>query len=245
MRTRTILLSIAGAAIAVATIDGLVSLVSTRDAAAGPLDLAAVSKIRVSGTASEIEITTKSEGPLTAELSGERHGWAALWRSSWFSDACPAEGSLTVDGDTLLVDVGRAPHFLDWSDCRMTLSANAREGTAVIIDQKAARMTLDGEFSLVQVNSDAGDFHFTGHAHEIDVAGAALRARLAFERVANDEVIAISGKMLDATLRFLTPTPVSYAVETIASYVDSALPNTPGAKPSIRIKGEMARVRIE
>jgi len=41
------------------------------------------------------------------------------------------------------------------------------------------------------------------------------------------------------------PTPVSYLVEAVASYVDSALPNTPGAKPSITLRGEMLRARIE
>lgn len=88
-------------------------------------------------------------------------------------------------------------------------------------------------------------FPFTGHAASVAVSGAALRARLAFERVLNTEEIRISGAMLDASLRFFVPTPISYGVEAVASYVDSALPNTPGAKPDIRIRGEMARVRIE
>lgn len=106
-------------------------------------------------------------------------------------------------------------------------------------------MRLSGDFSDLRVDSDAGDFAFTGHAAKIAVSGAALRAQLAFERVINTEEIRISGQMLDATVRFLVPTPVSYGVEAVASYVNSALPNTPGAKPDIRITGEMARVRIE
>ena len=48
-----------------------------------------------------------------------------------------------------------------------------------------------------------------------------------------------------ATLRFVQPTTISYLVEATASFVDSALPNTPGAKPSITIRGEMLRARIE
>lgn len=245
MRTRTILLSLTGVIVAVAAIDGIVSLISTRDRTTGPVDLTAVSKVRVTGAASDITITTDPAAPLAAELSGERHGWGAFWRSSWFSDTCPAEGSMTVDSDTLVVDVGSAPHFFNWDNCTTALTANLRAGAGVVVDQQAARMAIDGEFSVVQVHSAAGDFHFNGHAGTIDLAGAALRALVVFERVTQDETIAISGRMLDATLRFMVPTPISYAVEAVASYVDSALPNTPGAKPSVLIRGEMARVRIE
>jgi hypothetical protein len=33
-------------------------------------------------------------------------------------------------------------------------------------------------------------------------------------------------------------------VDAVASYVDSALPNTPGAKPDITIRGEMVHATI-
>lgn len=245
MKRRTILLSVAGVIVAMLAIDRGVSLISASDSLSGPLDLAGVSKVRVTGTASEISINADADMPQVAELSGERHGWGALWHSSWFSNSCPAEGTMQRDGDTLTVDVGRGGRFFDWSDCTMILTANLQPGATVIIDQRAARTQLDGEFGALDIRSDAGDIAFTGHAASIAVSGAALRARLTFERVMQNEAIAISGTMLDATVRFLQPTPVSYLVETVASYVDSALPNTPGAKPSITIRGEMARVRIE
>ncbi|UJW76495.1 hypothetical protein [Rhizobium sp. SL42] len=245
MKTRTILFSVAGVIVAMLAIDGAVSLISARDSLSGPLDLAGIKKLHVTGTASDIMIAAKADAPQVAELTGERHGWGALWRSSWFSGSCPAKGSMRIDGDMLTVDVGRGGRFFDWSYCTMTLTANLQPGASVSIDQQAARTRLDGEFSALDIRSDAGDIAFTGHAASIAVSGAALRARLTFERVMQTEAIMISGTMLDATVRFLQPTPISYLVETVASYVDSALPNTPGARPSITIRGEMARVRIE
>ncbi len=245
MKIRTALLSVAGTIIALALIDGAVAFVSTRDSLAGPVDLSKVSTIRVEGSASDIRISTGVEGPHIAELRGERHGWGAIWRSGWFSDACPARGAMRIDGDTLIVDVGRSPRVFDWSDCTMELAADIRPGAAVIIDQKAARTRLDGDFSAVDIRSDAGDISLDGHAENLTISGAALRARITFKRVTQNETIAISGKMLDATLRFLQPTAVSYLVEATASFVDSALPNTPGAKPAILIRGDMLRARIE
>jgi hypothetical protein len=115
----------------------------------------------------------------------------------------------------------------------------------VVIDQKAARARLAGVFSAIDIRSDAGDLSFEGHATDVSLSGAALRARLTYDRVMQDETIAIAGQMLDASVKFLVPTPVSYLVEAVASYVDSALPNTPGAKPAITIRGEMVRTRIE
>lgn len=245
MRARTALLSLAGTILALALIDGAVAFVSTRDSLAGPVDLSKVSTIRVVGSASDIRISTGVEGPHIAELKGERRGWGAIWHSGWFFDACPARGAMRIEGDTLIVDVGSTPRFFDWSDCTMELAADIRPGAAVIIDQKAARTRLDGDFSVVDIRSDAGDISFDGHAENLTISGAALRARITFEKVTQNETIAISGKMLDATLRFLQPTAISYLVEATASFVDSALPNTPGAKPAITIRGEMLRARIE
>lgn len=155
---------------------------------------------------------------------------------------------MTREGDTLTVDMGERGGFFGWSDrddCTLSLTAQLAPEAMVSIRQNAARIRLSGDFSAIDVDSDAGDFAFSGHAATVTASGAALRARLAFERVMNTEEIRISGKMIDTSVRFLTPTPVSYGVEAVASYVDSALANTPGARPDIRIRGEMVRVRIE
>eukprot|EP01032_Pedospumella_encystans_P031315 gene31315-35349_t len=244
MRKRTILLSILGGLVGLAILDGSVQLIRASEAISGPLDLTGVTRLEVTGSASDISISTRGDGTPEAILSGTRHGWGAIWRSGWFAGDCSGRARMARHGDTLSVDMGERGGFFgwnDWEDCTLTLEAQLPPEASVSIRQNAARMHLAGDFSRIDVDSDAGDFAFTGHAASIAVSGAALRARLAFQRVKNTEEIRISGQMLDATVRFLTPTPISYGVEAVASYVDSALPNTPGAKPQIRIRGEMAR----
>lgn len=248
MRKRTILLSILGGLVGLAIIDGSVQLIQASDRISGPIDLAGVTRLEVTGAASEISISTVGGGAAEAVLSGTRHGWGAIWRSGWFAGDCAGQASMRRDGDTLRVDMGEHGGFFgwnDWDDCTLTLSAQLQPEASVAIRQNAARIRLSGDFAAIDVTSDAGDVSFTGHAASIAVSGAALRARLAFERVLNTEEIRISGQMLDASVRFLVPTPISYSIDAVASYVDSALPNTPGAKPDVQIRGEMARVRIE
>lgn len=243
MRTRTVLLSLLGVVLAAAALDGAAAFVTTRTTAAGPLDLSAVSKIRVEGEAGRLFISAAADGPYEARLEGERRGWGAVWRSGWFPVSCP-EGGMRIDGDTLVVDLG-STHFYSWSDCTMTLTARLKPEAAVAIDQRASQTDLRGDFSAVDVRSDAGDVRFRGHAAELSLSGAALRARVVFDKVMQNETVALAGNMLDAGLHFLVPTPVSYLVEATASFVDSKLPNTPGAKPAIRVRGDMVRVRIE
>lgn len=245
MKSRHVFYSIAGVAAALVLLNGTVSLYTAHESLSKPVDLSSVSNIRVSGTASQILISAGDEGALTGQLTGESRGWGALWKSSWFSDACPARGSMRVEGNTLTVTIYRRGWGFDWSDCVTTLTANVPSGTAVRIDQQAARTELSGNFSLVDVKSDAGDMSLDGHAQTISVSGAALRARLAFDTVSHDETISISGKMLDAKVAFPESTEVSYLVEAKASYIDSSLPNTSGALPHIHIRGEMARVQID
>jgi len=248
MRKRTVILSLLGGLVGLAVIDGGMQMIRASDAISGPVDLAGVTHLSVTGAASDIRISTRGDGAREAVLSGTRHGWGAIWRSGWFGGDCAGAARMERDGDTLRVHMGERSGFFgwgDWDDCTLTLDVRLAPDAQISIRQKAARMRLDGDFATIDVDSDAGDFFFTGHAASVAASGAALRARLAFERVLNTEEIRISGKMLDASLHFMVPTPVSYGVDAIASYVDSALPNTPGAKPDIRIRGEMARVRID
>lgn len=215
------------------------------------LDLARVERIEVNGQGANLRISAKTSAPFTAELESRRHGWGALWRSVWVGDVCAGGTSMRIDGITLKVDVGRRwPSgwwwdWSDWSDCTATLTANLPPQAFVKIDQDASKVVLTGDFSTVEVNSTAGDVAIDGHVDVLSLSGAALRARVVYEKVMNNESIAISGKMLDASLRFMMATPISYRVESTMSYVDSHLPNTPGAKPAIRIHGDMAHVVIE
>jgi hypothetical protein len=247
MRTRTIILSVLGGILGLAILDGSAQMIRAEEVLSGPVDLNGVNLIEVSGAASEITISTRGNDPQQAVLSGTRRGWGALWHSGWFSSGCGAQALIERHGDTLRVDMGDRGGFFgwnDWDECTLTLDAHAAPEVAVRISQNAARMRLDGDFASIDVRSDAGDFSLAGHATRLAVEGAALRARLTYDRVVQDETVLVAGAMLDASIRFLTPTPISYGVEAVASYVDSALANTPGAKPAITIRGEMVHATI-
>jgi hypothetical protein len=247
MRKRTIILSILGGLFALAVLDGSVQLIRADEAISGPINLSGVTRLEVTGAASDITISTRDDGTRQATLSGTRHGWGALFRSAWFASGCTAQGRMVRDGTVLTVDMGDRGGFFgwnDWDDCTLMLDATLAPEAAVSISQNAARMRLDGDFSAVDVASDAGDFALAGHATRVAVEGAALRARLTFDRVMQDETVLVAGTMLDASIRFLVPTAISYGVDAVASYVDSALANTPGAKPDITIRGEMVHATI-
>ncbi|MEG9883293.1 MAG: hypothetical protein V6Z86_01500 [Hyphomicrobiales bacterium] len=232
-------------------IDAAISRYSLNAGYGQTLDLARVERIEVNGQGANLRISAKTSAPFTAELESRRHGWGALWRSVWAGDVCAGGTSIRIDGATLKVDVGRSwPRswwwdWSDWSDCTATLTANLPPRAFVKIDQDASKAVLAGDFSTVEVNSTAGDVAIDGHVDVLSLSGAALRARVVYEKVMNDENIVISGKMLDASLRFMMATPISYRIESTMSYVDSRLPNTPGAKPAIRIRGDMVHVVIE
>jgi hypothetical protein len=245
MKKRTIILGIFAALITLSAVNGTVALWNRGETIGPSLDLSTVSKIRINGAASMVTVSTQKDKPFTAQLIGRRDGWGSLWHSGWSSRDCPQNGTMQIDGDTLVVETSALSRFFDWSDCTIELSANLRPGSAVLIRQQAARMTLSGDYSTVQVNADAGDFSLDGHADTLDVSGAALRARAIFESVMHSEAISFSGKMMDVTLRFMVPTQISYLVEATASFIDSSLPNTPGAKPSVTIRGEMVRATIK
>ena len=71
-----------------------------------------------------------------------------------------------------------------------------------------------------------------------------MRVRLDFETINQNETITIQAKALDAYVGFADKAPISYTVTGTASHVDSALANTPGAKPSVGIKGDFVHATI-
>lgn len=247
MRKRTIFLSVLGGIAVLAVIDGSAQMIRASERISGPIDLAGVTRLEVRGAASDIAISTRGDGARQAVLTGTRRGWGALWHSGWFSGDCSAQSFMERQGETLRVDMGDRGGFFGWNDgddCTLTLDVQAAPEIAVVIIQNAARMRLDGDFASIDVTSDAGDFALAGHATRVAVEGAALRARLTFDRVMQTEAIQITGTMLQAGITFLVPTPISYGVDAVASYVDSTLANTPGAKPDITIRGEMVHATI-
>ncbi|MFP5077691.1 hypothetical protein ACLE20_10315 [Rhizobium sp. YIM 134829] len=208
-----------------------------------PLDLAAVDRIDISGSASRIRVTADPARRFEARLTAERSGWG-VWRSLWYDPTCRPETALSVANGTATIDTGPSTDLLGWDECLPTLTANIRPGTALKIDQQAAKIELAGDFLSVDVNAAAGDMQLDGHAERLTLTGAALRARLVFDTVRNSETIRLLGTMMQANLVFPLGTAVSYLVETTASYVDSQLPNTPGAKPEIEIRGSMVHATI-
>ncbi|MBB1249013.1 hypothetical protein [Rhizobium sp. G21] len=244
MRKKTLFLGLAASVAAVIALDAAVSLWTSQARASDPVDLSSVNRVEVRGAASRVTVNTDAAAPFEAKLLGTRSGWGALWRSSWFDEGCAMTGSMRVERGSLIVDTGDAPFDFDWDDCRLELEANLRPDAAVLIDQRASAIKLAGDFSVLDIKSDAGDVDVEGHADAISLSGAALRARIAFDEVAKSETIRLMGKMMDATLIFPAGTAISYVVQSVASYIDSALPNTPGAKPEIQIRGDMVRTTI-
>jgi hypothetical protein len=117
-------------------------------------------------------------------------------------------------------------------------------GVRVEVDQQASRLTMDGDFSTVSIHSRAGDIALRGHASTLSVSGDALRALIDYTRVQHDETLAFQGQAMDLDLHMPAATPIHYLVEAHASLVNSSLPNTPGALPSITVRGDMVRATI-
>lgn len=211
----------------------------------GRLDTSGIESVVVTGEASRVTLSSDPNRPLRAEIAGVRSGWFSRWlsgwSSSWFVDGCRSAATMRREGSGLLVDV---PRSFGLSSCEVRLVANLPAGTALRIDQHAVLAALDGDFASVTVTGDAANVSLDGHAGEIALKGDAMRVRLDFRTASREETVSLEGKALDASLRFAAGTPISYAVEAAASFVDSALPDTPGARPAIRIKGDFVRATI-
>lgn len=205
------------------------------------MDVAQIATVVVSGDSSRLALSTDPGRPFVAEVSGRRSGWLSGWMSSWFLDDCRSTGRMSIEGSKLLLDVVE-PFGL--SDCEVEFRANLPQDVAVSVDQKAVMAALDGEFSSVTIAGHAADISLDGHAGRISLSGEAMRARLDFETVLRDEQIDIDARALDASLSFGKNVPISYSIEASASFVDSALADTPGAKPVVRIKGDFVRATI-
>ena len=207
------------------------------------LDVSSVTAIRIMGEASAIHMTTAKSGPLVATLGGKRTGWFANWYSSWFYNDCRMSSRMFIEGTTLTVEA-RPSSWLEPSDCRVELKANVAKGISVAIEQAASQVRLVGDFSALSLDTKAADFTLDGHAASVRLNGDALHSHLAFDRTEGNETIAIVAHSVDTSFGFARGTRISYEVDADAAMVDSALPNTIGARPSIAIKGEFVRAAI-
>ncbi|ESY44779.1 hypothetical protein X746_20790 [Mesorhizobium sp. LNJC380A00] len=211
--------------------------------AAKTLDLAGVTAIIITGEASSVKLTTSGAEPYQATIGSRREGWFASWYSSWFANDCRTASDMKREASTLRINVAPSS-WLDPSDCRVEINANIAPESSVSIEQAALLASMTGNFSSIAITGKAADVSLEGHASRIDLKGEALRANLAYGSVRKDETVAIAGKALDATLTFGRQVQISYSVTASASFVDSSLANTAGAKPSIVIKGDFVRATI-
>ena len=207
------------------------------------LDLAGVNAVVISGEASSVRLTTSASAPYQATIGSRREGWFSRWYSSWFANDCSLARDKKLEASTLSTDVAPSS-WIAPSDCRVEINANIQPESSVSIDQAALQASMAGSFSTIAINSKAADVSLDGHASTVELKGDALRANLAFGSVRQDENIAITGKALDARLSFGQGVAVSYSVAATASFVDSTITNTAGAKPSVVIKGDFVRAII-
>lgn len=206
-------------------------------------DLSGVRAVAISGDASSINITTRSDQPYGASLGGRRKGWFSSWYSSWYFADCRDNSNMQVDGTILHIDIA-ASSWLDPSDCMIEVNANVPAGAALRIDQSAFTARLTGHFSELAIAGKAVDITLEGHAEGIDIRADAVRASLDFDRVEADERVSIRARALDAYLGFGDSAPVDYKVTAKASWVDALQPSAPGAMPRVEIDGDFVRVRI-
>ncbi|MBA8876540.1 hypothetical protein [Phyllobacterium myrsinacearum] len=208
-----------------------------------PLDIGQINSVMITGEASRIEFAAGDPGPYQARIIATRSGWFSGWYSSWFSDACATHTTMEIKDRALLIHVVNAP-LLSLSDCEVLIRANLPANGDVSIEQAALQARLTGDYGTVRVKGHAADFALDGHVASLDISGDAVRSDLRFARITNSEMIWFDSRALDASFTFGKDVPISYAVDAKASFIDSKRDSTPGAKPSISIKSDYARVTI-
>lgn len=221
----------------------LVAMTGNAETSATEIDIAGVTAIVARGEASTIELTSNEALPYRASARSHRSGWFAPFYSSWFYSDCVTDSRMRVEGSTLYIDVA-APSWPELEDCKVELHANLKKGATVSIEQPAFQARLDGEFSAVVLKGKAADVSIEGHVGQARLDVDALRARLIYEKTQQSETVEISGKALDIHLGFDTASFIDYQVAATASWVDSSRTAIPGAKPQVRISGEMVRATI-
>lgn len=207
------------------------------------LETVSVTAVAITGEASSIVLSTRTDRPYRATIDGRRRGWFASWYSSWFFEDCSGTAAMRIDGTTLRVDVSDGGWF-DTSDCAVEVEANVPAGAVVSVEQSAFVANLSGRFGGIALAGKAIDAAIEGAARDIDIDGDAVRARIAFDTANGAETVSIDADALDADLSFGEGAAISYRVEATTALVDSALANTPGAKPAVSIKGKFVRATI-
>lgn len=217
--------------------------VAAKAETAAQLDMTRIKQVTITGESSRLDFTTLDTVPYAATITGTRTSWLASWYSNWFSNRCETKTTTEIKDQTLTIDVTESP-LLSLSDCEVGIIVNLPKGADISIEQHALLARFSGEYRSIRINANAADFSLDGYASRLDINGDAVRSDVRFERSSKNETIRLESRALDAAFSFLKDTPISYAVDAKASFIDSKLMNTPGAKPSIDIKSDYVRATI-
>ena len=208
-----------------------------------PLDMSTIKQVTITGENSRVDFTTTETAPYIATITGTRTSWLASWYSSWFSSSCDTKTTTEIRDQSLTIHVIDSP-LLSLSDCEVRITVNLPKDGDINIDQQALLARFTGDYRSIHINGNAADFSLDGYVSKLDIKGHAVRSDVRLDRTNSNETIRLDSHALDATFSFLKGTPISYAVDSKASFIDSKLVSTPGAKPSIDIRSEYVRATI-
>lgn len=200
-----------------------------------------LTNVRIDSPAGDVDLTTADTQPYRASIEVRDPGNGTPPPDSFF-EGCLALVSADVQGTALMITIASAPSA-DLADCSFRITANVPPEGDVEIRQNALQATLNGDFKSVETDTNAIRLQLDGHVTTLGMKSQAVDTDLAYKRIDKDETIDIQSKAINAAMDF-GGAPISYSVEGIASSVDSELPNTPGAKPSITLKAVSVRATI-
>lgn len=218
----------------------LVSPLTAQAQADNTIDVSRIRTIVIKGDPTDISVTTRQNEPYAANVTDRREGWFGRIRSFWADYPCGAASKMQVDGDILTITITS-----DMPGCRPTLKANVPQAATISIEQAAAKIALSGTFVNVSLKSDAADFNFNGEAQTISAEGNALKIRIAFTAVHNNETVSLHSSVMDAEVNFGGAKAICYRVDAVASMIDSRYQNTPGAKPEVYVKADKAKISLQ
>lgn len=146
------------------------------------LDLSKVERIKISGDASMVSLTTDANQPYAASLKTFKKGWSSGWVSGWFFDDCAQSSQLSLDGTTLVVKVVSSSWY-SISECVVDATINIPSGATVSSDLSASMLHMIGAFNQIDADGSALDFSLDGYVKTANLSGNAMRARIRFSHL--------------------------------------------------------------
>lgn len=235
---RNAIVAMGGAALIIASYAA-----STRATEGPALDVASIRAVKITGDASRIRVTTDSARPQLAQLGAIRQHALFHWTSGWFGNDCTVASRMHAEDGTLFIEAADSSWF-GFSDCTPTIALNLAAGTALSVNQHAAEIRTNGQFSDVRFKGHAADFALEGQARSVALSADAIQATLIFDHPEKTESVDLSSEALDATVQFGPGVAVDYRIDAKASWVDTQQASTPGAQPRVRVTGKYVRFTL-